>query len=569
MNSFNTSSQVSVKFCSECDGDTAYHCLTCERDLCPPCMRIHGIERHHVLLYKNKNGSLLKEESCTQHQEQIYKTFCEICECPVCPHCKEHNEHSLEDIETVYEKKNTLEEEIIRIRSSMLYNAQVLASGLINNVSTLQEEMIHIHSSLVTNSHGLKEYLDDIASVKKEDLWSSIYQQNIQMYMHVAKIQKFLHVRGYTQGANKPVQFLKFIRKKRLTEILNSLYISRQAIGMNKLIKMLTTISMYFPISQKPAKVACIGKCDHISSVTPDLVWTNNWSNKLQLIDLGTGGSLYTVREARDPWTFCSIRLPRGCHAVNSQHELFYIDQSGNVKKLSANQKETTLVLQKISPKSEVHSLYCSPFSGDLLVGMMGESVAIVRFNKTFKQIQFIYQGDLIRDPCYICENTNGDIVVSDHFGMIKGMGAIVVIDYKGNHRFSYSRSPSGSNILPAGICTDAMSHILLCDIYTSTVQILSKNGIFLSYLLSDQGVYRPTSLCYDFNTHLLWVGFQSSAVTRVSVFRYTNKHLSLAGKLYMNFLTFVLNLYFHENICFSLMLNIVPFKIIRNFSMT
>lgn len=534
MNSINISAQVTVKYCSECDGYTAYHCLTCERELCPPCKRIHTTERHHVLLYKKKNGSLLNEESCIQHPEQIYKTFCETCDCPVCPHCKEHNEHSLENIETAYGKKKKLEEDIIRISSNMLNNAPVLASRLRNNVSTLREEMFHIHSIIVKKSQGLKEYLDAIASVKKEDLWSSIYQQNIQIYMHVAKVEKLLHVRGYTQAANKPVQFLKFIRKKRLSEILNSLYISRQAIGMNDLIKLLTTMSMYFPISQKPVKVACIGNCDHMSYVPPDLVWISNMNSKLQLIDLETGGKLYTVHEARDPLTifpFFPSLLQTGCHAVNSQRELFYIDELENVIKLSANQKQTTLVLQKISSKSKVQCLYCSPFSDDLLIGIAEESVAIVRCDKTFKQIQFIYQGDLICNPCYISENTNGDIVVSDFFGIIKGMGAIVVIDCKGNHRFSYSQSPSGSKILPAGICTDAMSHILLCDMYTNTVQILSKNGFFWLYLLPEKGVYRPTTLCYDFNTHLLLVGSQFSEVTRVSVFRYTNKLLSLAGK--------------------------------------
>ena len=562
MDSINTSSQVTVKYCSECDGNTAYYCLTCERDLCPPCKRTHNIERHQVSLYKNKNGSLLKSESCTQHPEHIYKTFCETCECPVCPHCKEHNQHTLENLETAYEKKNKLEEEIIRIRSHMLYNAPVLASGLKNNVSSLREEMIQIHSSLVTNSQRLKEDLDAIASVKK-DLLSSIYQQIIQMYIHVAKIQKLLHVRGYTKAANKSVQILQFIRIKRLSEILNSPYISQQVIAINDLIKVLTKMSLYFPISQKPVKVACLGKFDHIFYVTPD----NNWSSTLRLIDLDIGGSLHTVHEAHDPFnpfTLLSFLSQKGFHAVHSQHELFYIDTFGNVRKLSANQNDTTLVLQNGSPGFTC--LHCSPFSDDLLISIIEESVAIVRCDKAFKQIQFIYQGDLIYDPCFISENKNGDIVVSDHFD--NGMGVFVVIDCQGNHRFSYSRTPSGSNILPAGICTDAMSHILLCDMYSCTVQILSKNGIFLSYFLTKQGVYRPTSLCYDFNTHLLWVESQFSAGTRVSVFRYATKHLSLAGKLYMNFLTFVSYLYFHNKFCFSIF-NFVPLKIIWNSSMT
>nr|XP_022305239.1 uncharacterized protein LOC111112134 [Crassostrea virginica] len=99
-------------------------------------------------------------------------------------------------------------------------------------------------------------------------------------------------------------------------------------------------------------------------------------------------------------------------------------------------------------------------------------------------------------------ENDTGDILVSDVLRY-----AVVVTSGEGIHRFSYTGpSSSGSQITTAGICTDVMSHIIVCDGRTSTVQMLDRDGQFLSIFLTRQtpGIdYRPRSLCYDVNTHL------------------------------------------------------------------
>lgn len=88
------------------------------------------------------------------------------------------------------------------------------------------------------------------------------------------------------------------------------------------------------------------------------------------------------------------------------------------------------------------------------------------------------------------------------------GFGNVVVTDSGGMHRFSYKGHPLGSKLGPKGICTNALSHILVCDDYTLTVQMLDKNGQFLSHLLiRPPGIFNPTSLSYDYKTNCLWVG--------------------------------------------------------------
>ena len=58
---------------------------------------------------------------------------------------------------------------------------------------------------------------------------------------------------------------------------------------------------------------------------------------------------------------------------------------------------------------------------------------------------------------------------------------------------------------MPSGICTDALSQIIVTDGDTKTVQIISQDGEFLTYLQLP-GVDGPLRLCYDIHTHGLWV---------------------------------------------------------------
>jgi hypothetical protein len=130
----------------------------------------------------------------------------------------------------------------------------------------------------------------------------------------------------------------------------------------------------------------------------------------------------------------------------------------------------------------------------------------------------------LYKYPNYITENRNGDIVVSDLW-----CSAIVVTDSRGRHLFSYTGSPPGSELLPQAICTDALSHILVCDLNAHTVQMIDKDGHFLSLLLTQQhGIYMPLGLDFDDKTHLLWVGSWKN--NTVHVYRYIERQYSLTG---------------------------------------
>nr|XP_034308471.1 uncharacterized protein LOC117683416 [Crassostrea gigas] len=266
--------------------------------------------------------------------------------------------------------------------------------------------------------------------------------------------------------------------------------------------------------------------CLHISCVTSDRVWVSDGDN-LMLTDT-TGVPLHPVEDS------CSD-LYGGSHTVNSGSELIYIDSNYNIKKLSKDMKTTTTFIERTDYTWEPQCVYWSPSTGDLLVGMRygnenTDTGKVTRYNQSGQLTQTIQHDitgrGLYRYPHYITENNNWDIAVSD-FEDYYETGAVVVTERGGRHRFSYTGHPSGSGLEPNGICTDALSHILVCDGTTRTVQMLDKDGQFLSHLLTEsQEMREPRGLSYDVNTHRLWVG--SGNNNKVCVYRYITRQDAL-----------------------------------------
>ncbi|XP_078330405.1 uncharacterized protein LOC144624468 [Crassostrea virginica] len=139
------------------------------------------------------------------------------------------------------------------------------------------------------------------------------------------------------------------------------------------------------------------------------------------------------------------------------------------INKLTIEGKQT--LIQSIDYEWEWKSqcVYCSPSSGDLLIGKISlHTLAgkVMRYNDRNQ----IMHSKMYNDPRFITENNNGDVIVSDW------NSAVVVTSREGIYRFSYTGPPSGLPLRPQGICTDAFSQILVCDASTKTVQMINKD---------------------------------------------------------------------------------------------
>ncbi|XP_065932107.1 uncharacterized protein [Magallana gigas] len=554
------SSPYKVHQCSKCPGDTAYHCVSCPCDLCPQCKENHVKDLqtidHDVVSHRDKINYIPTQEICVRHPSHVYTKYCEPCQVPACNNCQTHRKHTQIDVKTGYKTKRQQHRGTIHtIRSEALFYRPVLLTGIKADVKTCHTEFSPLQSEMLTKAPKLKNLIDKVVY----DLLNNVLcyfdfkhrckKQKIKMIRHIVRLRRYEH--RYVQPAFtfSALQFLSFtktalrkniktalpqihltlhtsqlsmtesLNKEDVMESLSAIQITERGnrrVGNQCLLKLTSGAELHQSLT-----VTGVGRCYHISCVTSDRVWVSDWNN-LMLTDT-TGVPLHRVEDS------CS---GLGLHTVNSESELIYIDRNFNINKLSKDMKTATTFIERTDYTWRPRCVYWSPSTGDLLVGMYNddtETGKVTRYNQSGQHAQTIQYHNtgrrLYREPIYITENNNGDVVVSDYMS-----GVVVVTERGGRHRFSYTGHPSGSGLFPCGICTDALSHILVCDVITNTVQMINKDGQFLSHLLTDsQEMGIPLSLSYDVNTHRLWVGSWDN--NKVCVYRYITRQDALTDE--------------------------------------
>ncbi|XP_065931209.1 uncharacterized protein [Magallana gigas] len=550
--------------CSKCPGDTEYHCVSCPCDLCPQCKENHVKDLktidHDVVSHRNKINYIPTQEICVRHPSHVYTKYCEPCQVPVCDSWFGHKSHKLPvrgflcgqrkhkilDIQTTYKTKRQQHRGTIHtIRSEALFYRPVLLPRIKTDFKTCHTKFSLYQSEMLTKAQTLKNRINKV----RKDFMCNVFcdfdfkqrclKQTIEMSRHIVSLQEY-ELR-YVQPAFtfSALQFLSSV-KRALPQIHLTLHTSQLSMteSLNKedvmeslsaiqitergnrrvenqcLLKLTSGAELHQSLT-----VTGVDRCHHISCVTSDRVCVSDY-NKLMLTDT-TGVPLHRVEDS------CSAYTGNGLHTVNSESELIYIYRKYNIKKLSKDMKTTTTFIKRTDSTWRPRCVYWSPSTGDLLVGMYNndtDTSKVTRYNQSGKLTQTIQYHNtgmgLYRKPNYITENNNGDVVVSDRH-------AVVVTDRGGRHRFSYTGHPSGSELRPCGICTDALSHILVCDDTTNTVQMLDKDGEFLSHLLiRPSGIFSPYSLSYDVNTHRLWVGSEDN--NSVVIYRYITRQDAL-----------------------------------------
>ncbi|XP_065939273.1 uncharacterized protein [Magallana gigas] len=560
------STTYKVHQCSKCRGDTEYYCESCPCDLCQKCKENHvkNLQTidHYVVSHHEKFNNIPTQEICGRHPSNVYRTYCEHCQVPVCNSLfrrKSHrfpvylfrqSKHKILSLQGAYKTKQQQHRGTIHtIRSDALFYRPVLLPGITDDIKTCRTEFSRYQSEMLTKAQRLKKLINYVVY----DLLNNVFcdfdfkhrclKQKMETNRHIVSLQRYVHM--YEQSTFSALQFLSSIKtalhqihltlhtsqlsmteslnKEDVMESLSAIQITERGnrrVGNQCLLKLTSGAELHQSLT-----VTGVGRCYHISCVTSDRVWVSDGRYKLMLTDT-TGVPLHRVE---DSWIGDIFTGNGGLHTVNSESELIYIDRKYNIKKRSKDMKTTkTLIMKKIFSKWRPRCVYWSPSTGDLLVGMYNydtKTGKVTRYNQSGQLTQTLQYDNtgmgLYRVPLYITENNNGDVVVSDFFS------AVVVTERGGRHRFSYTGPPSGSRLYPRGICTDALSHILVCDDTTDTVQMLDKDGQFLSHLLiRPSGIFTPGSLSYDVNTHRLWVGSQYN--NTVVIYRYITRQDAL-----------------------------------------
>ena len=572
MDSTRISTQVNVKHCSLCQGDTEYYCYGCQQDLCIQCKNLHVVdlstEDHIVTSYAEKmkyppkrarshnpekvisawsqDPKQVKRWRSGDPKQAISVRYQDNHEPYVTP-CRPHQfllPVQLSPLEYSEIQRQKFSDRIYHIRGETIFDRSAILERLRYDRKTGHKAVtIRGLYQAAMRGQGIKDQIDEVldGNLKDGNLKDRCIIQKTRMTRHMTTLLMYYH--WYEQlrktMETRPIKFLRTMtqkhrpRKDDMKTIINMLVnlmkeirltpsgIQRQA----RDVKLLWTL-MPSSILQKTFSVTDATRCNHHSFVTPDRVWVSD-KDSLLLTDIATGKQLHSVENPRNSGV--------GIHTVNSEGELIFIDKYEQINKLG-NDMKSILILKGV-PDSiwRPMCVYYSRSSESLLVGMYHCDTLIgkvMRYDKTGKHTQTIPHNfdteyhELYETPEYITENNNGDVVVSD-----KDQSVVVVTSREGKSRFSYRGCPPGiGTFWPQGICTDVMSNILVCCGMTNTIQMLNSDGQFLSYIFT--GIKpKPQSLSYDLYTHAVWIG--SGDNNTMAMGRYINRRLQFTGKSY------------------------------------
>lgn len=560
-----SSSKCKVSECLLCGSNTAYFCSTCKHDLCLSCKETHEQDiktiDHRILLYH-----FPKLEICAKHLNREYDKYCTYCTIPICSKCKGHEKHTVVlDINRVCQLIRAQHKEKIDIISSeTILSRTILLERAKADVKTAREKCVLLQNEMFTKAKSLKDIIDKAEKDFMNNLFCDFFKhrclkQQKELGKCIVNQQKYVY--RYEHSSINRLRFIKCIKKIDLTENHLKLHTSQfsmtesdkkydffeslsdkiiergyRHVGTEFMLKCLPKVEFHHTFT-----VNDVFNCYHISCINLDSIWVSCMIQGLILLNR----SVEKIFRLNEKYMF----FASGYHTVNKEGELIYI---GNDFKLSKFSKENKTIpicrANELSQEWAPECVYSSPVTEDILVGMSRSSLPktdkyrfekrvgkIFRFNKsglltetTFPNEKELYCSCI---PKFITENNNGDVVISalNMTSREDQSGAVVVANQHGQGRFLYKGYPRGSELQPRGICTDALSHILVCDLKTHSVQMLDKDAKFLSYLLTrPPGIFTPSSLFYDLKTHHLWVG--SVARNTVCVYRYLSRPGHLSG---------------------------------------
>nr|XP_034309426.1 uncharacterized protein LOC117683722 [Crassostrea gigas] len=469
-------------------------------------------------------------------------------------------------------------------QSEMLTKAQTL-KHLIDYIQ--KEFMCNVFCDFDFKHRCLKQQKEMIIHIVSLQRYVYIYEQRrvIRPLQFLSSIKTALPQIHSTLHTSQ-LSMTESLNKEDVMESLSAIQITERGnrrVGNQCLLKLTSGPDLHQSLT-----VTGVGRCFHISCVTSDRVWVSDDRYNLILTDT-TGVPLHRVEDScrdylyglhtvnRPPSGSGLCIWPCGICTDALSHILVCDDTTKTVQMLDKDGQFLSHLLTKSQEMGEPCSLSYDVNTHRLWVGSGSP------YTNKVCVYRYITRQDALTDQSCVMESLSGiptpvtdkpqqgnqcllklmsppellhsltvtgvgrcyhiSCVTSDRVWVSDDRNNLMLTDTRGvplhrvedSCRYVYglhtvNRHPSGSGLRPCGICTDVLSHILVCDYKTKTVQMLDKDGQFLSHLLTEpQEMGEPYSLSYDVNTHRLWVGSWDN--NKVCVYRYITRQDALTDE--------------------------------------
>lgn len=161
----------------------------------------------------------------------------------------------------------------------------------------------------------------------------------------------------------------------------------------------------------------------------------------------------------------------------------------------------------------------CQSTERGLLVSLMDDESEIYKPNSSSRRLvkHMTLTGDVIRDYQYqedgqtrlftvshkVKQNGNSDICVVNRTS--QPLGELVILSFSGYLRKRYSGQKLVNEFTPTDVVCDSRFNIIVNDFFNSNIHLLSPDGEFMKYLLTENEEADPFSMSLCKST--LWVG--------------------------------------------------------------
>ncbi|XP_062604055.1 uncharacterized protein LOC134265846 [Saccostrea cucullata] len=493
-----------------------------------------------ITLIEEKTSSGRNDEEisevCSIHPNLTYGVCCKECKVPVCIRCikEKHNGHVFIEIKEFYETmKEEIDSCVFEMSSSQIPQTQETLDHAIQGRMDFIDDIEKVKTQLVSDAEQAKKLLDEnlarslkvITDIKitltadymqRENYIKgkiSDLQSAVQYHDKLKTSSKFAEmVNFYTSLQNDPIKScnplvskINYNSNSLTPEEVGNLFgrVTVKPASVNEL-RRLKELALkkghiqfeFTPVVErvKSFEVSGISHTSHISYLRDGMAFFSDNNSSLVLANLR--GEM--VKEK-----FVMVSSGYGCHAVTIEKDLLIIDlPKHQIYKVTQEKKTIPLInTGKWTPTT----LHCSSRNGDILIGMyLKHDAKVARYDAKGREMCDIQKDangvNLYRNPCYITENINRDVCVSDWNGE-----CLIVTDRGGKHKFSYSGS--GSRFYPRGIATDDAGRIYILDGWSDAVHVLGADGKQLALISTeDHGVEGPLSICFGTKGNL-WIG--------------------------------------------------------------
>ncbi|KAJ8321868.1 hypothetical protein KUTeg_000339 [Tegillarca granosa] len=502
--------QVAIEKCELCqEEDAQFYCNDCQEEMCSGCKTAHlrskASHSHNVV--STKLGKSIRKSrkpiKCTTHSREIIRMYCTSCDEAVCQ--IEELQKSLNTIDVNVKDYTEVSDktinEIDQQRKQIKSDIDKIADDLVHQVTNRKEQDLKL---ILKEKKDIQKILSDhneFLQSCEEKLKSIKGFSNIQHHIKnpQSSLPSITHINPLTFVSNNTLELEDMFGQlvdSLETKLTQKMY--KHEKDQKKQTKSDDSVSCTSGTTISTDKVSRInpgigGLC--VSAVNDIEAWCGG-GRDLVLIDIH--GNVKRKIQLNDYVYDIAVTTKGEIFVTGSTNINKYLQDDSCIN-IADKQPYWTRGLCLTSVENEVLVCLYKAYNNNKIVRMTTTGQIKQTIQKD-KQQQSLY-----KDPSYVAENINEDVVVVDS---IFYSTCIVAVNNKGEYRYKYPDSSHSSHRIDdcCGIACDNTGCILVSGLGNHRIHQIDMDGRFIQFILTQQHeVHKPWGLSID-NKGQLWV---------------------------------------------------------------